>query len=183
MREYSRAKVGYGSDFFPFWKRSAWCRPSIVFQFFSFKPPSAVFCFPLSCILLIKFHLSFFPLLLQNFLHKEHSLGCVIPPSHTSSFPTILLSDEGRSSLPFPLFPYVFSALLPPHFLSLSLFLSACLSLSLCEYLWGKVRRGLSAEWSVLTCMCHVSGKANYDRLTQTFTFDILHLTNLPSLP
>lgn len=60
----------------------------------------------------------------KNFLHKDHSLGCVIPPSHTSSFPTILLSDEGRSSLPFPLFPYVFSALLPPHFLSLSLGLS-----------------------------------------------------------
>lgn len=140
MRVYSQPKVGYGSDFFPFWKRSAQCRPSIsfntiVFQislpFFSFKPSSlyqsAIFCFPLSCIPLIKFHLSFF-LLLLNFLHKDHSLGCVIPPSHTSSFPTILLSDEGRSSLPFPLFPYVFSALLSLS-LSLSLPLSLCLSL------------------------------------------------------
>lgn len=73
----------------------------------------------------------FFPLLLQNFLHKEHSLGCVIPPSHTSSFPPILLSDEGRSSRPFPLFPYVFSALLPPHFPSLSFSLLVFLFVSI----------------------------------------------------
>ncbi len=156
--------MGYGSDFFPF------CCPSIsfstiVFQFFSFKPPSAIFCFPLSCIPLIRFPSSVF---FQNFLHKEHSFGCVIPPSHTSSFPTILLSDEGRSSLPFPLFPYVFSALLPPHFLSLSL--------SLCEYLWGKMRRGLSAECSVLTCMCQA-------RLIMTGSFDVLNLSNIPALP
>lgn len=129
--------------------------------------------------------ISSFFLLLQNFLHKDHSLGCVIPPSHTSSFPTILLSDEGRSSLPFPLFPYVFSALLPLTFsLSLCLFPSFPWSVSPFPFVsvaglkWGGGSQ-LSCAWWLACAMCQA--RTNYDTHTQTFALEILHQTHRPT--
>lgn len=92
---------------------------------------------------------SVFFLLLQNFLHKDHSLGCVIPPSYTSSFPTILLSDEGRSSLPIPSPSFLMSFLLcfPLTFsLSFSQSVSLFPFVSICGVKWG--------GGSQLSCAC-----------------------------
>lgn len=124
-----------------------------------------------------------FFLLLQNFLHKDHSLGCVIPPSHTSSFPNILLSDEGRSSLPFTSLPFPsplslsFLLCFPLTFspsLSFSWSVSLFPFVSICGVKWGGGSQLSCACW--LACaMCQAgrimtrTHRHSTHRHTQTF--------------
>lgn len=192
MRGYSQPRVIYVSGFVPFWKRSAWCHSSIsfnmiVFQFslsfFFFKPSSlyqsAIFCFPLSCIPLIKFHLSFFfpsppKLLAQRPLFRlcYSSVSYLLLSHH--------LTEWWGSLLPS----------LPPLSLCLFCFASPSLSLSLSLGLSPSFPLWVFVGWNeegalswVVRVDLHVPC-VRQDELwhTHTFTFDILHLTDLPAL-